>query len=151
MTVLGLVWLVLAAGAVLGDYPRFFDGSGGGVSGAAPSAMVIVGVLAAVGVAHLWSSVSDSRAADATSRSLAVLGLLFGLGLIPGLPPVGILLTVGYGPVVLGMVRGNRSTESEELHDGLYGAPPPEPERLSGPTSKAERTVNGVDPGMDGR
>jgi hypothetical protein len=84
MTGIGLLFAVLAAGAVLGAYPRSFRGEGGGEWVVAPGALMVAGVLAAVAAAHLWAGLSDGAAAGAFGQLLIVLGVsLAGLVVLP--------------------------------------------------------------------
>lgn len=119
MFAIGLIFAVLAVGAVLGAYPRSFDGSGGGSWVAAPGAHLSAAVLAAVAAAHLWVSLSEAALARVAAGLVAGLGLVVAIVLTAALPPIGIVLVMAYGYVLLGIVRGQDHGEASELRHRL--------------------------------
>lgn len=125
---LGLVMAIIAAGAVLGAYPRSFSGSGGGrwIPGShnLPFA-ALAGILAAL---HLWAAFSDRDSAPKVAYAVAVIGLVLGLALVVAQPIVGFVLLVAYAYVVRRLLAVEPAGGVSELRRHLRSRrrPPPD-------------------------
>jgi hypothetical protein len=115
LVAVGLLLALLAAGATLGAYPRSFDASGGGMWVAPPGQFIAATVLAVLTAAHLWSGFSEVEPARVVALILAVLGTVAGLVLLVASPPVGAVLLIVYGYVLLGLIRRDDDAETADL------------------------------------
>ncbi len=113
------LYSLIAAAAVLGAFPRSFDGSGGGAWIAGSGNMVFAIVVGFVAAVHYWIAAGESRAAGAATSVVSIIGILSGLVLLSGVAPLGGLMIAAYGFVLTGSSTGGVGRGGEELQARL--------------------------------